>query len=186
MMGEGRSVAHARRDRVGGMNASSFELVLAVAGGVAALVLLGLALLALRMAGRARRELAALAERLAAVEQLQSGPAGRAADESAPVLEGRIAQDVTLRRDLATGPTTAVEGRIDGRLFADIVAREGLVKAAGVAHGLRRALAPASRNRIRFEMGREVKRSRRQRRVDLKAALRDHQARERRDSEDAA
>ena len=156
MMGEGWSGAHARRDRVGRMNASSFELVLATAGGVVALVLLGLALLALRTAGRARRELAALAERLAAVEQQPSGPVGQAAGDSAPVLEGRIAEDATLRRDLAAGPTTVVEGRIDGRLFVDIVAREGLVKAAGVAHGLRRALAPASRNRIRFEMGREV------------------------------
>ena len=85
-----------------------------------------------------------------------------------------------------------VQGRIDGALFADIVAREGVIKAAGLAHGLRRALAPATRNRIRFEMKREVKRSRRQRRADLKAALRDMQARERsgeadlRDGEDAA
>jgi hypothetical protein len=90
------------------------------------------------------------------------------------------------------GQPAVVQGRIDGALFADIVAREGVIKAAGLAHGLRRALAPATRNRIRFEMKREVKRSRRQRRADLKAALRDMQARERsgeadlRDGEDAA
>lgn len=160
------------------MNSSSFQLVVAVAGGVAALALLVLALLALRTARRAGRELAAMAERLAAVEQRASGPA--------PVLEGRIAEDPPLRRDVAAGPPAVVHGRIDGRLFTDIVAREGVIKAAGVAHGLRRALAPAARNRIRFEMSREVKRSRRQRKADLRAALRDHQARERRAAEDAA
>ena len=94
--------------------------------------------------------------------------------------------------DAATATPGVVQGRIDGALFADIVAREGVIKAAGLVHGVRRALAPATRNRIRFEMRREVKRSRRQRRADLKAALRDLQARERadladrRDGEDAA
>jgi len=72
-------------------------------------------------------------------------------------------------------------GRIDGRLFADIVARESAIKAVGLAHGLRRALAPEVRNRIRFEMGREVQRARKQRRADLKAALREFRARERAD-----
>ena len=85
-----------------------------------------------------------------------------------------------------------MQGRIDGALFADIVARESAIRAAGIAHGLRRALAPEARNRIRFEMKREVKRSRKQRRADLKEALRDMQARERaqmadrRDEGDAA
>jgi hypothetical protein len=171
--------------------------ILLVAAGAVALVLL-LAVLALRSAARTRRELAAalaesreetraLATRLAALERAQE----------APVIEGRVpdAYDVT------DPPTYAVEGvidgsidgsidgRIDGRLFADLVARESAIKAAGLVHGLRRALTPENRNRIRFEMRREVKRSRRQRRADLKAALRDLQARERRamaEDEDAA
>lgn len=80
---------------------------------------------------------------------------------------------------------------IDGRLFTDIVVRETVVKAQGLVYGLRRALDPATRNRIRFEMKREIKRARKQRRDDLKAALRDFQARERgsgivEDEEDAA
>jgi hypothetical protein len=62
--------------------------------------------------------------------------------------------------------------RIDSALFADLVLRETVVKAASLTHGLRRALAPEVRNRIRFEMGREVKRARKQRRADLKAARR--------------
>ena len=70
-----------------------------------------------------------------------------------------------------TGPGGAVE-RVDSALFADLVLRETVVKAASLTHGLRQALAPESRNRIRFEMGREVKRARKQRRAEQKAARR--------------
>jgi hypothetical protein len=41
---------------------------------------------------------------------------------------------------------------------------EPLVKVAAWAHGIRRALAPETRNRIAFEMRREVKRARKERR----------------------
>ena len=63
--------------------------------------------------------------------------------------------------------------------FADIVLKETVVKAASLAHGVRRGLAPAARNRIRFEMKQEVRRARKQRRSDLKAAQRDLHARQR-------
>ena len=69
-------------------------------------------------------------------------------------------------------PSTDGVERVDSALFADLVLRETVVKAASLSHGLRRALAPETRNRIRFEMGREVKRARKQRRADLKAARR--------------
>jgi hypothetical protein len=49
-----------------------------------------------------------------------------------------------------------------------------------LAHGVRRGLAPATRNRIRFEMKQEVRRARKQRRADVKAAQRDLHARQRR------
>ena len=55
-------------------------------------------------------------------------------------------------------------------LFADLVLRETVVKAASLAHGVRRALDPETRNRIRFEMKREVKRARKQRRADTREA----------------
>ncbi len=57
--------------------------------------------------------------------------------------------------------------------------RETVVKAASLAHGVRRALSPESRNRIRFEVRREVRRSRKQRRSDLREARRDWEARQR-------
>ena len=64
-------------------------------------------------------------------------------------------------------------------MFADIVLRESVIKTAALAAGLRRALSPEVRNRIRFEMKREVKRSRKQRRLMLKQARRDWEARQR-------
>lgn len=76
-----------------------------------------------------------------------------------------------------TGPTA--EGRIEGRLFADIVLRETVVKAAGLGHGVRRAMAPETRNRIRFEMRREVRRSRKERRAELRRVRREMQDRQR-------
>ncbi|WP_193609062.1 hypothetical protein [Nocardioides lijunqiniae] len=72
-------------------------------------------------------------------------------------------------------------------VFADLVMRESVVRAASLVAGLRRALAPETRNRIRFEMRREVKRSRKQRRADLKTARREWEARQRADvDEDSA
>lgn len=69
--------------------------------------------------------------------------------------------------------------RIEGRLFADLVLRETVVKAAALTHGVRRALAPEVRNRIRFEMRREMKRSRKARRDELRDLRREMHARER-------
>jgi len=68
---------------------------------------------------------------------------------------------------------------IGSALFADLVLRETVVKAAALAHGVRRALDAESRNRIRFEMRREVKRARKQRRADTREARREWEARQR-------
>jgi hypothetical protein len=68
---------------------------------------------------------------------------------------------------------------VPGPLFADLVLRESVVQAASLASGLRRALAPETRNRIRFEVRREVKRARKQRRADLRQARRQWEARQR-------
>ena len=49
---------------------------------------------------------------------------------------------------------------------------EPLVRAVALGHGVRRALSAESRNRIRFEMRREVRRARKQRRREMKDAWR--------------
>ncbi|WP_185996500.1 hypothetical protein [Nocardioides campestrisoli] len=71
--------------------------------------------------------------------------------------------------------------RIEGRLFADLVLRESAVKAASWAYAVRRVASAESRNRLRFEMRQETKRSTRRRRADVKEALRQYYARERGD-----
>jgi hypothetical protein len=82
--------------------------------------------------------------------------------------------------DLPATDAGRPSSRIDGAVFADTVLRETVVKAASLAHGVRRGLAPETRNRIRFEMKQEVRRARKQRRADLKSAQRDLHARQRR------
>ncbi|NGZ99701.1 hypothetical protein G5V59_03030 [Nocardioides sp. W3-2-3] len=62
------------------------------------------------------------------------------------------------------GPRTPARV-VPAPLFADILVRESVIKTAALAAGLRRALSPEVRNRIRFEMKREVKRSRKQRKA---------------------
>jgi hypothetical protein len=159
----------------------SSEQVWVLAGGALALALLVLVLFARRAAARSNRELAAaraqaraLADRLAHVEESLARVQTTSRDSESYVIT-RFGDE---EPQVDAAP---VVGRIDGKLFADIVARESAIKAAGLAHGLRRALAPEVRNRIRFEMKREVLRARKQRRADLKAALREFRARERAD-----
>ena len=160
----------------------SSEQVWVLAACALALALLVVSLAARRAAGRSGKELAAacaeaqaLADRLAAIEESLA----RQSDDNQS--DGGQSYVITHLGDAEAEPATPVAGRIDGRLFADIVARESAVKAAGLVHGLRRALAPEVRNRIRFEMRREVQRARKQRRADLKTALREFRARERAD-----
>ena len=167
------------------------DLAVPVALGVAVLlvlaVTLGLLLVVRRDRARtaaalaeARSEAAELRRRLDSLSGLLEEPA-RPAEEfvitdmgaRGQLTDGQLT-DGQLTDGAALGPT-----RIEGRLFADIVLRESLVKAASLGYGVRRALAPETRNRIRFEMKREVKRSRRQRRAELKEIRRSQQARQR-------
>jgi len=64
-------------------------------------------------------------------------------------------------------------------VFADLLLKETVVQTASLFHGLRRALAPETRNRIRFQMRQEVKRSRKQRRAELREVRREWAARQR-------
>ncbi len=146
---------------------------LAVGGlAVLCLVLLVATVRARRASAReravAQAEVADLRARLDELERLRQGPA--VATEAEFVITG-------LGSEPEPEPPPAAP--IDGPAFADTVLRETVVKAASLAHGVRRGLAPATRNRIRFEMKQEVRRARRQRRADLKQAQRDLHARQR-------
>lgn len=155
------------------------------AAGVAALLIalcaLVLAAHARRRAARAEALLAVLAERVAVLES----PAAPAPSAPSPSRDDAVDTFVITRM----GDSDAHEAHeavpvaqpIDGRLFADIVARETVVKAASWTAGLRRALSPESRNRIRFEVRQETRRAGRERRAEMKQALREFRARERAD-----
>ena len=168
-----------------------------VVAAVACLLAVGCAVASVRSRSRSR---AALEQVLAATEELRGqvdelrGPAAAGGEPAPPRPRRPRAEDLTAYvitdagrepdRGDAGGPEGRTggaqpEGRIDGRLFADLVLREGAVRAGTLAHGLRRALAPETRNRIRFEMGREVKRARRHRRAQVREARRRVAAEER-------
>lgn len=179
-----------------------------VLGAALAALLVVVLLVVLAAARRQRRATAALGAELAAaqvaareeVERLRAEVEAVRRDATAP---GGLVPHGDASRDAARGATSSyvitrlgdtdpdleggplagrrveVAGRIDGRLFADLVVRETLVRVGSVAHGLRQALDPATRNRIRFEVRREVKRSRKARKADLKQARRDLHARQR-------
>jgi hypothetical protein len=120
-----------------------------------------------------RRELAALQQRL---EDLERRPEEEAAVADAATVTAPVEFVIT---DLGREEPPVEPVHVDAPAFADIVLKETVVKAASFAHGVRRGLAPATRNRIRFEMKMEVRRARKQRRADLKTAQRDLRARQR-------
>ena len=80
---------------------------------------------------------------------------------------------------LGAEPEAEPAPTMEPRLFADIVLRESVVKAASFAYGVRRGLSPANRNRIWFEVRREVKRARKQRKAEEREAVREWRARQR-------
>jgi hypothetical protein len=98
--------------------------------------------------------------------------------------------DGSLRGTLAAAddePAATISTPLSAGQFASVALGESLVRLLSLGYGVRRALTAETRNRIRFEMRREVKRSRRQRRRDLKEAKRHLRADQRADlTEDAA
>lgn len=159
---------------------------------LASVLLLGVVVL--RSQRRTRRELDAAHEATAALRADLDVALRGTPDAPVPASRGRVPDRqgdlqgdyviTQLGRDGAPVPDGAdvaepVAARIDGRLFADVVLRETLVRAASATYGVRRALAPETRNRVRFEVRREVRRSRKERRADLKQARRDLHARQR-------
>ncbi len=106
------------------------------------------------------------------------GP-GHAPDEPVETPTGRqVPGEYVTITALALEPSDPAPA-LETKLFADVVLRETVVKAASFAYGLRRGLAPANRNRIWFEMRREVKRARKHRKAEEREAIREWRARRR-------
>ena len=129
----------------------------------------------------------AWAQARAEVAELRARVDAMSAARAAPTVDEYVITDLGTETSDEPRP---VAQRIEGRLFLDIVARESVVRAASLGHGVKTVLAPANRNRIRFEMKREVKRRRKERRAIVRnlqreAALRQRAARGLRTEESA-
>ncbi|MDF1605600.1 hypothetical protein [Nocardioides sp. YIM 152315] len=152
------------------------DWIVPTAAGLLALTALALGVALVRARSRTEREVAAaraetavLRAQLDELERRISRPAPRSSSQSEFVITNLGEPEPE------SEPTT----QVGGALFADLVLRETVVKAAGLAHGVRRALDAETRNRIRFEMRREVRRARKQRKVDTREARREWEARQR-------
>lgn len=166
-------------------------LLLAVAVLVVLLVLLALVARTTRRAHLLEEWLLAAEARVGALRDevdalsASAGPAAAGRRRTDPATPARQPDYVITRvgdQEPETGGDAVPAGParvVAPSLFADLVLRESVVQAASLAAGVRRAMAPETRHRVRLEMRREVKRARKQRRVDLRAARRDWEARQR-------
>jgi len=149
---------------------------------VALVVALGLLVALARLRARTAIEIAAardeavvLRERLDRLEQERRTPAPpERADSREYRITGLGGSD----------PEDAAPAEIERTVFADLLLRESVIRLGSLGHGVRRAMSAETRNRIRFEMKREVKRARKQRRAEQREAYRDWQARRRADVAD--
>ena len=132
--------------------------------GAVALVLLGVGLAAVVLGRRARAaEQAARAEVEALRERLDALAAELAASRGAA---GAVPPATEFVITTAGEPQAAAT--VADRAALSLTVGEPLVKAAAFGYALRRALSAESRNRITFEMRREVRRTRKARRREAR------------------
>jgi hypothetical protein len=161
------------------------DLATLVALGTAAAALAVLFLGVLRVSHRLERELAASRADLAALAQRVEALTEEKNPSQVHTEQEYVITDLPQQHDSAAltrlspqrsddsvGQVSETPAEVTTGAFASLVLGESLVKAVAFGHGLQRALSPENRNRITFEMRREVKRSRKQRRRDLKQARR--------------
>jgi hypothetical protein len=167
------------------MGSDIAEVVLAALGGaVAALLLVALVAL-LRRRNRTRADLEAMLEaaqresddlraRLEELTALLTLAPDQRPVEAATYL---ITDAGTVPREVAAAADDPIA--VPDRLVLTATVGVPLVKAAALGHGLRKALSAESRNRIWFEMKREVRASRKRRRQLVKQYQRQIRADER-------
>jgi hypothetical protein len=102
-----------------------------------------------------------------------------APQSSSTTFDAEPAPDYVITRLGEELPEPAPAPAVPAPVFADLLMKETVVQTASLFQGLRRALAPETRNRIRFHMRQEVKRSRKQRRTELREVRREWAARQR-------
>jgi hypothetical protein len=155
--------------------------ILAAAAGAAAMLLLVVAVLVVTRGRRSRHDL----EAMLAASQRESDLLRARLDEltapepTAPAqARGPEQADFVITHvgepELDRSATDGVE--VPDRLVLSATLGEPLVKVAAFSHGVRRALSAESRNRIWFEMRREVRAARKRRRRLVKEYLRETRA----------
>jgi hypothetical protein len=158
-------------------------LVLATLGGALAALLVVALVTLLRRRNRTRADLEAMLEAAqresddlrARLEQLTAlltvSPEQRPAEAATYLITdaGAVTREVAVEDPIA----------VPDRLVLTATVGVPLVKAAALGHGLRKALSAESRNRIWFEMRREVRASRKRRRQLVKQYQRQIRADER-------
>lgn len=158
---------------------TALSISLACVAAIAAVTAV-VALVALRRATRAAaRDSAALQERLDALEARLRTPAAAAPARAEQEAEQEYVITHLGEPDVSPEVLLPAPVSLTAPAFADAVLRETVVQTASLLHGVRRALAPQTRHRIRFEMRREVKRSRKARKAEVREALREYRARQR-------
>ena len=145
-------------------------VLLTVSGVLAVLV----GVLALRV-----RRLDARVARLLASSDAKVLPNERSGSPVASLDENPPAPEFVITRVGEPEPEAEPAPTVPAPVFADLLLKESVVQTASLFQGLRRALSPETRNRIRFHMRQEVKRSRKQRRAELRAVRREWAARQR-------
>ena len=147
--------------------------VLLIVTGVLAVLVGALAVRVRRLDARVARLLASNdpIDTLSTVDNLQMG----SLDDSSPDPEYVITRIGEPEVEEPADPVPTAPAPV----FADLLLKESVVQTASLLQGLRRALSPETRNRIRFHMRQEVKRSRKQRRVELREIRREWAARQR-------
>lgn len=163
-------------------------LAVAVAAAAVLLVVLLAVLVSTRRARRrteaalaaSRAEIAALQERLDALAAPPPAP---------PVSRHRADEPEFVITTAGSRPADEVEvsapPAVDARQFASVAVGESLVRLVSLGYGVRRALSAENRNRIAFEVRREVRRSRKDRRRelrDLRRRLREEPGQEQEDA----
>jgi hypothetical protein len=149
------------------MDRSPLVLLSALA---AVAVVVAVAVLASAAAGRrTRAELRSCRAEIAALTARVDDLAHRSADPGSDRHEDYVI--TALPAAAAPVPPVVGDARV-GAGFVSVATGESLVRLVSLAHGVRRALSPENRNRIRFEMRRELRRARKQRRRDIREAQR--------------
>ena len=131
--------------------------------------LIGLAALLVAFLGArttSRKELAAARAETAALRHRIDELDERLEETSTALVETQESYLITDAGSVSEEPA------VPERVVLSATFGEPLVKIVALGHGVGRALSAESRNRIRFEMRREVRRARKQRRREMKDAWR--------------